>query len=52
MYLWNGLVHVFETWKPLELNNKFCGMKRLMEEAATRNVEAIHYLVSAGIWVG
>ena len=27
-------------------------MRRIMEEAATRNVEAIHYSVLAGIWVG
>ena len=28
------------------------GMKQLMEEAATRHAEAVHYLASAGIRVG
>ena len=34
------------------MNTKQCGMKRLMEEAATQSAEAIHYSVSAGIRVG
>jgi hypothetical protein len=36
----------------LELNVRRGGMKRLMEEAATRHVETVHYSASAGIRVG
>ena len=36
----------------LEVNPRRGGMKRLMEEAATRHVEAIHYSALADIHVG
>ena len=36
----------------LDTNFRRGGMKRLMEEAAARHVEAIHYSASAGIRVG
>ena len=36
VYLWNGRVHASETQKALEMNTWRGGMKRLMEEAATR----------------
>jgi hypothetical protein len=38
--------------KMLELNVGKGGMKRLMEEAAARHVETVHYSASAGIRVG
>ena len=50
--LWDGRVHACETWKPLELNIGWGGMKWLMEEAATRHDEAVHYSASVGIQVG
>ena len=52
VYLWNGRVHASESWKALELNTWCGGMKRLMEEATARHVEAIHYSASARIQVG
>ena len=51
VYLWNGRVHASETRRALDLNVRRGGMKRLMEEAAARHVETIHYSVTAGIWV-
>jgi hypothetical protein len=36
----------------LELNVGRGGMKRLMEEAAARHAETVHYSASAGIRVG
>ena len=52
VYLWNGRVHVSETRRALELNVGRGGMKRLMEEAAARHAETIHYSASVGIRVG
>ena len=52
VYLWNGRVHASETRRALELNAGRGGMKRLMEEAAARHAETIHYSASAGIRVG
>ena len=51
MYLWNGRVHASETRRALDLNIGRGGMKRLMEEAAARHVEIVHYSASAGIRV-
>ena len=45
-------VHARDTRRMLEVNPRRGGMKRLMEEAAARHVEAIHYSASAGIPVG
>jgi hypothetical protein len=52
VYLCNGRVHDCETRKMLELNVGKGGMKRLMEEAAARHAETVHYSASAGIQVG
>jgi hypothetical protein len=52
VYLSNGRVHDCETRKMLELNVGRGGMKRLMEEAAARHAETVHYSASAGIRVG
>jgi hypothetical protein len=53
MYLSNGRVHDCETRKMHELNVGKGGMKRLMEEAAARHAETVHYSASsAGIRVG
>ena len=52
VYLWNGRVHASDMRRPLEVNIRRGGMKRIMEEAAPRHVEAIHYLALAGIRVG
>ena len=52
VYLWNGRVCASETWGALDMNPRRGGMKRIMEEAATRHVEAIHYSPSAGIHIG
>ena len=52
VYLRNGQVHASETREALRWNTGRGGMKRLMEEAAARNDEAIHYLASASIRVG
>jgi hypothetical protein len=52
VYLSNGRVHDCETRRMLELNVGREGMKRLMEEAATRHAEIVHYSASAGIRVG
>ena len=52
VYLWNGRVHASESRKTLELNTGHHGMKRLMEEVATRHTEAIHYSTLAGIQGG
>ena len=52
VYLWNGRLHACVTRRPLEVNIGWGGMKRIMEEAAARNAEAIQYSVSAGIRVG
>ena len=51
VYLWNGWVHLSKTWKALEFNTGPDGIKLLMEEAAARHAEAIHYSASVGIWV-
>ena len=48
VYLWNGRVHTSETRRALELNIGRGGMKRLMEEAATRHAETIHYSLDIG----
>jgi hypothetical protein len=52
VYLSNGRVHDCETRKMLDLNVGKGGMKRLMEEAAARHAETVHYSASAGIRVG
>ena len=52
MYLWEGRVHASETRRALNLNVGRGGMKRLMEEAAARHAETVHYSASAGIRVG
>jgi hypothetical protein len=52
VYLSNGRVHDCETRKMVELNVGKGGMKRLMEEAAARHAETVHYSASAGIRVG
>ena len=52
VYLWNGTVHASDMRRMLEVNPGRGGMKRLMEEAAVRHVEAIHYSASADIRVG
>ena len=48
----NGRVHASDTQRLLDTNFGRGGMKRLMEEAAARHVEAVHYSASAGIRVG
>ena len=52
VYLLNGSIHASNTGRLLHANFGWGGMKRLMEEAATRHVEAIHYSTSVGIHVG
>ena len=52
MYLWNGRVHASETRRALDLNVRRGGMKRLMEEAAARHAETVHYSALARIRVG
>ena len=52
VYLWNGRVHASETRRALELNIRCGGIKWLMEEAAVRHAETIHYSASIGIRVG
>ena len=52
VYLQNGQVHESETREALRWNTSRGGMKQLMEEAAARHAEAIHYSASAGIRVG
>ena len=49
MYLWNGHIHPSDTKEPLEVNTGQAGLKRLMEETATRNAEDIHYSASTGV---
>ena len=51
VYLWNGRVHASETRRALDLSVGRGGMKRLMEEAAARHQETVHYSASAGIRV-
>ena len=52
VYLRNGQVHESETQEALRWNTGRGGMKWLMEEAAARHTEAIHYSASVGIRVG
>ena len=52
VYLWNGRVHASDTRRAIEPNFGQGGMKRLVEEAATRHADAVHYSASAGIRVG
>ena len=52
VYLSNGRVHASDTRRSLDTNFGRGGMKRLMEEAAARHVEAVHYSASAGIRAG
>ena len=52
VYLSDGMVHASDTRRRLNTNIGRGGMKRLMEEAAARHVEAIHYSASVGIRVG
>ena len=52
VYLWNGRVHTGDTRRPLEMNFRHGGMKRLMEEAVARHAKVAHYLASSEIWVG
>ena len=52
VYLSNGRVHASDTRRSLDTNFGRGGMKRLMEEAAARHVEVIHYSASADICVG
>jgi hypothetical protein len=52
VYLSDGRVFDCETRRMLELNVGRGGMKRLMELAAARHAEAVHYSTSAGIRVG
>ena len=52
VYLWEGRVHANDTRRALNRNDGRGGMKRLMEEAAARHAETVHYSASAGIRVG
>ena len=52
MYLWNGRVHASDTLRSIEPNFGHGGMKRLVEEAAARHADAIHYSASAWIRLG
>ena len=52
VYQWNERVHTNKTRKALELNTGRRGMKQLMEEAAARHAEVVHYSVLVGIRVG
>ena len=52
VYLWNGRAYDSVTQRALDLNVGRGGMKRLMEEAAARCAETIHYSALAGIRVG
>ena len=52
VYLWEGRVHASDIRRALNRNDGRGGMKRLMEEAATRHAETIHYSASASIRVG
>jgi hypothetical protein len=52
VYLSNDRVHDFETRRMLDVNVGRGGMKRLMEAAAARHAETVHYSASAGIRVG
>ena len=52
VYLWEGRVHASDTRRALNRNDGRGGMKRLMEEAAARHAETVHYSASAGIRVG
>ena len=51
VYLSNGKIHASDTRRLLYVNFGWGGMKRLMEEAAKRQVEAVHYSASASIRV-
>ena len=52
VYLWNNQVHASDTRRALEMNAERDGMKRILEEEATRYVQVIHYSALAGIRVG
>ena len=52
VYLSNGRVDASDTRKLLDKNFGRGGMKRLMEETATRHVEAVHYSAAVGIRIG
>ena len=52
VYHSNGRVDVSDMHRSLDTNFGRGGMQRLMEEAAARHVEVIHYSASAGIRVG
>ena len=52
VYLWNGRVHASDTQRPAETNFGHGGMKRLVQEAAARHADVVHYSPSAGIRVG
>ena len=52
VYLWEGRVHANDTRRALNRNDGREEMKRLMEEAAARHAETVHYSASAGIQVG
>ena len=52
VYLSKGRIHASDTRRMLDVNFEQGDMKSLMEEAATRHIEAIHYSASVGIRVG
>ena len=51
VYLWEGRVHASDTRRALNRNDGRGGMKRLMEQAAARHAETVHYSASVGIRV-
>ena len=43
VYLQDDIVYASDMWRPLKMNFGQGGIKRIMEEATTQNVDSIHY---------
>jgi hypothetical protein len=46
------MIHLSETQKPLRVNFKRGGLKKIVEDENARHMEALHYLTSAKIPIG
>jgi hypothetical protein len=52
VYLDSFMICSNETRKPLRVNFRKGGMKKIVEEEDARHVDAMHYTATVGIWVG
>ena len=47
----NGRIHSMETWQPIKTNFGKCGMKKVMEDEESKNVQAMYFSTTSKLKV-